>query len=81
MESLWRQIKELELKMRGRRRRRNLEESSHEHDSTNGHTGGSSHQGHSRLLRDRSNESRGCSSLLPRRERHKHPIAALDAMS
>jgi len=81
MESLQRQIKELELEMRGRRRRRNLKETSHGHDSMTGHTGGSSHQGNSGLSRDRSNESRGRISLSPRRERREHPNVALDAMS
>ena len=57
------------------------EETSYGYDSTTGHTGGSSHQGHSRLSRDRSNESIGRSSLSSRRERHGHPSAALDAMS
>lgn len=81
MESLQRQIRELELEMKGRRLRKNLEETSHGHDSTTRHTGGSSHQGHSGLSRDRSNESRGRISLSPRRERHEHSNAALDAMS
>lgn len=67
--------------MRGRRRRRNLKDSSHEYESTSGHTKGSSYQGHSRLLRDKSNKSRGRGSLSLRRERCRHPSVSLDAMS
>ena len=57
------------------------EETSHGYDSITGHTGGSSHQGHSQLSRDRSNEYRGRSSLSSMRERRRHPSAALDATS
>lgn len=60
MESLRRQIKEFEYKIRGRRQRRNYEESSHEHRSTSRRTRGSSHQSHSSLSKDKSNESTDC---------------------
>ena len=76
-----RQTKELEFEMMGRRQRRILKETSHGNDSTTGHTRGSSHQGHSRLSKDRSNESRGRSSLSSKRERCGHPSAALDVLS
>ena len=45
------------------------------------HTGGSSYQSHSRLSKDRSNESIKDRSRKLRRKRQRHPSAALDAMS
>ena len=81
MESLRRQIKDLELEMRGRHQRRTPKGSSHDQDSVGGHIGGPFHQGHSRLSRDRSNESRGRGSMSSRKERDEHPNATMDAMS
>ena len=81
IESLQKQIKELELKKRCRHQRRDYDRSSHNHESTSTHTGGSSYQSHSHLSRDRSNESKKDRSRTSRRERQGHPNAALDAIS
>ena len=71
-----RQIKELELEMRGRHRRRD-----NNHGSSSSHTRGSSRQSRSCLSRDRSNKYwKDCSRLL-RRERRRRPNATLNAMS
>ena len=81
MESLRRQIKDLELEMRGRHQRRTPKGSSHDQDSVGGHIGGPFHQGHSRLSRDRSNKSRGRGSMSSMREKDGHPNATMDVMS
>lgn len=78
---LRRQIRELELEMRGQRQRKDLEEPSREHESTSGRKGGPSHRSHLQLSKDRLNYSRGRHLKSPSRERQGHPSAALDAMS
>ena len=81
IESLQKQIKELELEKRCRHQRRDYDGSSHSHESMSTHTGRSSYQSHFRLSRDRLNESRKDRSRTLRRERQGRPNAALDAIS
>lgn len=76
-----RQIKELELEARGKRQRRSPEGSSHDCNLVISHPKRLSHQTHSRLLRDRSNESRDVDSVSSRRERGRHPNATKNTIS
>lgn len=73
MESLRREIKELELEIWERHRRRSLKGLPRDHDSKSEHTGGSSHQDHSWLSRNKSNESKGKRLCHPREKGTDNP--------
>ena len=69
LESLLRQISELELETRGRCRRRSPEWSSHDRSLVSSHLERLLHQSHSWLLRDRLNESKDGDSVSLKREK------------
>ena len=69
LESLLRQISELELETRGRCRRRSPEWSSHDRSLVSSHPERLLHQSHSWLLRDRLNESKDGDSVSLKREK------------
>lgn len=66
----------LRIIVRGRHQRRD-----YNHGSLSNHIRGSSHQSHSHLLRDRSNESREERLKTSRRKRHRRLNVAINAMS
>lgn len=78
MENLWKQVKDLEIELRGQCCRRDQKDSS---DNPNNIGAKSSRGGSSHWSKDRSHETMGHPYVSPHRNRHKHYNGALDAMS
>ena len=81
VENLWKQIKELEIEIRGQHRRRDREGSSDDLDYIEGSTAGSYHRSDSQQLRDRSNKTVGRHSDTPKRDKREHSNTDLEAMT
>ena len=78
LKNLQKQVKFLEIELRGRCRRRYNKDSSDDPNYTGVE---SSRGGSSRRSRDRSHETMGCCHESPHHDRHRHHNATLDTMS
>ena len=78
LKNLRKQVKDLEIELRGRCCRRYYKDSSDDPNYTGVE---SSHGGGSRWSRDRSHETMGCCHESPHYDRHRHHNATLDTMS
>ena len=81
MENLLKQVKELEIELKGQHRRKDREGSSNDPNYTGGNTGESSHCSDSCRSRDKFHETMGRHHDSPHRDRRGYYNAALDAMS